>query len=420
LGTIVTLRVIELVNGNDVVVEEAKPMTVEGIKVTQQDLSTSIELIGNTYANTSVPVLPPFPAKVLSINVKLGDYVKVGDVLFTLDPSDIDAQITQAEFGVAQAENGVKLANIGVKNANAGEESAKLGYTMAKSNYDMNLEKYTFAQNNLTKYEALYKEGIVSETEYEQMKLQASPETITLLESQLQQAEQGLSQAQLGKEQASASVTQSTIGLEQAREGLRKAKEAAEDLNVTASVEGYVTSLNISENVMASNVQPAMMIDELKIIKITTNVTAQTLNLIQVNDQVSVNITSLGKTFEGTVESVALSADVRTLLYPIIIKVPNENLELKPGMFATIEIINGMAKNVLSIPTSALLVRNGQDVVYVQVSENKAEERSVEKGIDTGFYVEIKKGLTLEDVVITKGVGLLENDTLINVVRGDE
>lgn len=420
IGTTVTLRVIELVNSKNVVIEEVKSLTVEGIKVIKQDLSTSIDLIGNTYANTSVPVLPPFPAKVLSVNVKLGDYVNAGDVLFTLDSSDMDAQITQAKFGVDQASNGLRLANIGIKNADAGATSADLAYTMAKSNYEMNLEKYEFAKNNLSKYEELFKEGVVSETEYEQMKLQASPETITLLESQLKQAEHALGQAQLGKEQATANVTQAKIGVEQANEGLKKATEAVDDLVVTASVSGYITTLNVSENVIASNAQVAVMLDELNTIKITTNVTADTLNLIQTGDSVTVSITSLGKDFEGTIESVALTADLRTLLYPIVVKVKNDTLDIKPGMFATVHVIKGMAKDVLTVPASAILVRDGKDIVFVQTAPDKATERVIEKGIDTGFLVEVKSGLTLDDIVITKGAGLIENDSVLSIVRGDE
>lgn len=407
-------------NANQVVVEEVKPLTVEGIQVTQQDLSTTLDLIGNTYANKSVPVLAPFPAKVVSVEVQLGDYVQAGDVLFTLDPSDLDAQITQAQFAVDQATNGVNLANLGIKNAAAGTDSANLAYTMAQSTYAMNLEKYEFAKSNLEKYEELYTSGTISESEYEQMKLQASPETINLLDAQLKQAEQALSQAQLGKEQAQANVKQASIALEQAKEGLKKAQEAVDDLEVTAPVEGYVTTLNVTEEVLVSNTQVAVMIDELSVIKVTTSVTADALSLLKKEDAASVSITSLGQDFEGTIESVALTADARTLLYPIVIKIPNESLTIKPGMFATIHIINAQADNVLTVPTSAVLVRNGKDVVYVQVGTDRAEERIIEKGVDTGFYVEVKSGLSQDDVVITKGVGLLENDTIINVVRGDE
>lgn len=415
-----TFRVIDLINAKNTVVEEVKPLTVEGIKVTMQDLSTSIDLIGNTYADLSVPILSPFPAKVLEIPVHLGDYVKSGDVLFTLDPSDLEAQITQAQFGVEQATNGLKLANLGIKNASAASDSADLAYAMAQSNYTMNLEKYEFAKNNLEKYEALYQDGTISQSEYEQMKLQASPETVTLLDAQLKQAEQSLSQAQLGKEQAQANVKQASIALEQANEGLKKAQEAVDDLEVTTSVEGYVTSIGISEQVIASNTQVAIMIEDLSTIKVTTSVTADALSLIKKGDTVKITITSLNKEVEGTVDSVALSADARTLLYPVVIIIDNKDLIIKPGMFATVHIISAKADQVLTVPSSAVLVRNGKHVVYVQTGETSAEERDVEIGVDTGFLVEIKNGLTIDDVVITKGVGLLENDTVITVVRGDE
>ncbi len=59
-------------------------------------------------------------------------------------------------------------------------------------------------------------------------------------------------------------------------------------------------------------------------------------------------------------------------------------------------------------------------VVYRLISENKAEPVTVQIGIDTGYEVEITQGLSKGDVVITKGAGLINEETELNVIRGDE
>jgi len=384
-----------------------------------EDLKTYVELIGNTYPNKTIPVLPSMPAEVVSIEVEVGDFVNEGDILFTLDGSNIDSQVTQAEFGIEQASAAVSQAYVGIKNANAGISSAQLAYDMAKSNYEMNLKNYQFAVDNLAKYEKLYADGIVSQMEYEQMKLQAAPETLELLDKQLAQAAQGLDQAQLGKEQANSGYTQANVGLKQAKEGLESVGDTLDDLVVSAPATGYITAQNLTVNVMASNASAAMMIDELQLIKVITNVTANQVNAIKAGDIVDVIISSNNKKYVGTVNTVALTADARTMLYQVVVIVENKALEIKPGMFATVKVIIGKAENALVVPAEAVVVRDGKDVVFVQ-NGDKAISVEVTKGLDTGFYTEITSGLKLGDVVITKGVGLIDESTIIKVVRGDE
>ena len=414
-------RVSDIINKEEGTEEGVSAITVEGVEVMTEDLVTYVEFIGNTFSNKTVPIIPSIPAEVLSIDVSVGDFVEVGDVLFTLDASNIEAQVTAAEFGVEQANAALSSAGVGINNAKAGIASAELAYEMAKSNYDMNLSNYQFSLDNLAKYEQLYNEGIVSEMEYNQMKLQAAPETMDLLEKQLEQAEQGLAQAKLGNDSANAGYSQANVGVKQAKDGLETANEALEDLVVTATVSGYITAQNLTENVIASNASVAMMIDELQKIKVTTSVTANQVGDIKVGDLVEVIISSTDKTYTGTVSEVSLSADARTMLYPIAVTVQNQNLEIKPGMFATIRIVNGQASNALTVPTEAVVVRDGKDVVFVKTDDSDtAVAVEVVKGLDTGYYIEIISGLNLGDIVVTKGVGLINESTVIKVVRGDE
>ncbi len=393
---------------------------MEGAVAKTEDLKTYVELIGNTVSNATYEVMAFMPAQVVEIKAEVGDYVEEGQVLFTLDGSDVQTSVTQAELGVEQAGAAVGQASLGVTTAQKGVESAQLAYNMAKSSYDMNLANYEFAVENLEKYEKLYKEGIVSEMEYEQMKLQAAPETMDLLEQQLKQAEQALTQAKLGVEQAGSGYNQANVGLKQAEEGLKNANDVIGDLEVTAPATGYVTAQNLIEKAYASSMVPAIVIDELQVIKVTADVTANLVNALSAGDQVEVEISANDKTYEGTIETVGLTSDSRTLLYPLTVVVDNNDLEIKPGMFATVKVVSGEALGAVCVPTEAVVVRDGKDVVFVQTSGDTAMPVEVVKGLDTGYSIEILEGINPGDVVITNGVGLIDESTVIRVVRGDE
>jgi len=420
LALIIVPRVTKQENKTASAEEEIVAVTVAGNQVHKGDLATYVDLIGNTYSNATIPVIATIPAEVVSINVEVGDFVEEGDPLFTLSTEDLEDSITQAKLGEEQANAVLNQANVGVQSAKRSVEAAQLAYDMAKSNYDKNLASYQFAVDNLSKYEELYNQGIVSETEYEQMKLQAAPETLDLLNQQLEQAKQGLETAQLGISQANSVYSQANVGVKQAGEGLKNANEAIEDMVVTAPATGYITAQNLTEKSMASNASAAMIIDELQVIKVTANVTANQVNKIKEGEKVDVVISANDKTYVGTVKTVGLTSNAATLLYPIVVEVPNKDLEIKPGMFATIEFKTDEVKNVMLVPVDAVVVRDGQDVVYVQDTETTAKEVSVETGLDDGYNVEIKSGLSENDVVITDGVGLINESTIIRVIRGDE
>jgi multidrug efflux pump subunit AcrA (membrane-fusion protein) len=102
------------------------------------------------------------------------------------------------------------------------------------------------------------------------------------------------------------------------------------------------------------------------------------------------------------------------------ILVENKSHDIKPGMFVTVDIQFASAAGVLAVPNDAVLTRNGQDAVYVQTGDSSVERRVVETGLDSGSYIEIRSGLEEGDVVIVKGVGLISEESTLNIVRGDE
>ncbi|GAA0179321.1 efflux RND transporter periplasmic adaptor subunit [Clostridium sediminicola] len=410
VGIIAVPRVINLLNSDKSSSEnndEIAVVAVSGQQVLQGEISNHVMLIGSTKASDSVDIIPEIPAKVKKVNVEVGDYVKKGKLLFGLDASSAQDQVTQANIGITMAE-------VGVKNANEAIGQAEIGYELAKSNYEMQLDKYELQIENLAKYEILLKEGIVTEAEVEQMRLQASPENINLLEKQLEQAEASVNQAKIGKESAEAS-------LKKAQEGLRTANDMLGDMSLEAPTSGYVSAINVTENNFASNAQPAITIENIDEIIINANVTESYVNKLSIGDEVSVIIESLDNLeLTGTIDTLSTSADARTLLFPLTVKIKNEEHTIKPGMFATVDFVAEESLDTLYVPSDAVLLRDGVHYVYIQSEDNKVERREVTIGIDTGYFIEILEGVTADDVVITKGLGLIDEDSVIKVIRSDQ
>lgn len=386
---------------------ETTVVAVGGQKVLQGELSNHVMLIGSTKASDSVDIIPEIPAKVNDVMVNVGDYVKEGTTLFTLDSSSVQDQVTQAEISVTMAE-------VGVKNSSEAIGQAEIGYELAKSNYQMQLDNYEFQKENLAKYEILLKEGIVSEAEVEQLRLQASPENVNLLKKQLEQAAAAVDQAKLGEESAKAS-------LKQAQEGLRTANDKLKDMSIHAPTSGYVAAITVTENNFASNAQSAVTIQNIDEIIVNANVTESYINKLSIGDDVSVIIESLDNLeLMGTVKTLSTAADPRTLLFPLTVQIKNEEHTIKPGMFATVDFVAEESLDALYVPSEAVLLRDGVHYVYIESEDNKVKRIAVTIGIDTGYFTEILEGVSADDVVITKGLGLIDEDSIIKVIRSDQ
>lgn len=380
--------------------------TVGGMQVLRGDLKTVVELIGSTAPDDLINVAPSMPAIVDQVKVAVGDYVEEGDVLFVLDPESVESQVTQAKIAVT-------MAQVGVQNAQAAVEQTSLAYDSAKSNYEMSMANYNFGADNLANYEKLYEQGAVSKAELDQMRLNNSDETLNLLQKQLDQSSAAITQSKLGVQSASA-------GLAQAREGLKTAEDALEDMTITAPASGYITSNNVSVDNMTPVGQPAMVIQSMDTITVSASVTESLVSKLAIGDQVLVKIDALEREgMEGTIATLSSAADPMTLLFPMTVEVDNKDNAIKPGMFATIEVVRSESQNTIYVPAESVIIRDGRYYLLVFNGENKASRVEVTTGIDNGHFTEILSGVTAEDIIVTKGMGLVDEDSMIRLIRSD-
>jgi RND family efflux transporter MFP subunit len=92
----------------------------------------------------------------------------------------------------------------------------------------------------------------------------------------------------------------------------------------------------------------------------------------------------------------------------------NSGYELKPGMFAEVELPTETRKGVVVVPQDAVLVEGDKHVVYV-VSGNTAHRREVKLGLGNDEVVEVLSGLKEgEDLVVT-GQDYLEDGAPVSV-----
>ncbi len=109
-----------------------------------------------------------------------------------------------------------------------------------------------------------------------------------------------------------------------------------------------------------------------------------------------------GRVFEGAISRHGFALDEASRSLGIEADLPNPQLELRPGMYATARIGVEKHTDALLVPSAALVMEKANAFVYVAES-GVARKKSIQAGFNDGANVEVLKGLTGSEVVILAG-----------------
>lgn len=113
---------------------------------------------------------------------------------------------------------------------------------------------------------------------------------------------------------------------------------------------------------------------------------------IQLGDPVDVEVVWLGKTFVGKISRFSQKVDEATRSMVTEIEVPNPKLELVPGMYANVFLRVHRRPGVLTIPTEAVSSGKNPTVLVIDRGD-QVEERPVQLGLETPTRYEVLQGL---------------------------
>jgi membrane fusion protein (multidrug efflux system) len=130
-----------------------------------------------------------------------------------------------------------------------------------------------------------------------------------------------------------------------------------------------------------------------------------------------------GITFPAVVAEVSPVLDPASRTLEVKLRLVEPDIRIKPGMFARIKIITETKRNVVKVPTDAVVQRLGEYYVFVIKANEKSttgfdvEKRAVTPGIDIDNKREIVKGLASGERIVVRGQTLLEDGAAVKIVE---
>jgi membrane fusion protein (multidrug efflux system) len=139
--------------------------------------------------------------------------------------------------------------------------------------------------------------------------------------------------------------------------------------------------------------------------------------LAQVNQPVKLTAEGLpGKTFDGKVSRMSYALDEAAKTMLVEADLPNADLTLRPGMYATVKVGLEKHPDALLIPVEALVMEKLNAFVFV-VDGGKAKKAAIKIGFNDGSKVEVLSGLTGNDAVILAGKLTLADKQPVNATE---
>jgi multidrug efflux pump subunit AcrA (membrane-fusion protein) len=361
---------------NDAPASPPALVSVSPVAATEQSIARYIRVTGTLTAEEQADVAAETAGRVVATPVERGSRVAPGADLIRLSPVETEASLKEAEANAAQIEARLALGANGVMDVDKVPEVAN-----AKANLAL-------AQSEFNRIEKLLSDRVVSQSEYDQRRTQ--------VEAARQQYEAAKNGAQ-----------QQFQALQAARARVALARKALADTVVRAPFAGIVGQRMVSTGDYVTKGMKVVEVVRITPLRVELTVPEQFVAAVAVGQPVMLSVDAYaGRTFEGKVRFVspALRADQRALTVEAI--VPNENGELKPGMFATALVQQAEKTPAVLVPSGAVQTLGGTSRVFV-VNGDRVEERIVTTGQTLGEQLEIASGLKAGERVATTNLGQL-------------
>jgi len=120
----------------------------------------------------------------------------------------------------------------------------------------------------------------------------------------------------------------------------------------------------------------------------------------------------------GTLLAAGVSVAENDHYLPVIFTLENDG-QLLEGAFAEVYLQAKEKDDVLTVPVGALAEEQGGHYLYVQVTGESFTKRAVTTGESDGLFVEIIKGLSAGERVVTRGIMLVKAASMVTGVVGD-
>jgi RND family efflux transporter MFP subunit len=421
-------------------------VAVEAAKAVTGTISLIYSYAGTLQPQDSVKVLPLISGHVASLNVNVGDDLKAGDVICTLETDTLQAQVDQAQAAYNAAYQKLVAEQVGSRPeeitaaqaaltaaqvaldavvsptsdqmtvAAEALENARATLQQAQANYD----KVASEANIAMSPQALALQAATNDYQsaLSAYNLATKPTSGTLapLQNNVAQAQLKLAETQVAYLPTDLAEAQATA--DQAKAALDLAKITLGEATIQAPFDGVVAEVYVSKGDLVGPTTPVVLFLS-NSNQVALDIEESRISQIKIGESAALQVSAYpGSNFAAKVTSIAPMADAKTHTFQIFVTPEDNTHLLLAGMYADVSLLVAQHQHTLLVPQAAIVQGpQNQNQVYVVRVNNTAQLLTVTVGLSDQNNVEILSGLKPGATVVTAGQGNLIEGANVTVAR---
>ena len=386
---------------------EAPAASVVVASVVQKTVPLFTELTARTDATESVDVRARVKAFLQTQSYNEGTLVKSGQVLFTLDKREYEAQLMQAQAQMARAE------------ADLAQATEKSTVDVAQANLQIAMAQLNKADQDVNRLKPLAALKAVPQQDYD--------DALALQQAARADVEARTAALSTTKVNQNASILQSKAAVEGANATIRQAKLNVEYCTVTSPITGIAGIRQVAPGnlVGASDATLLTTVSNVNPMRVYVSISEREYLMYQRmraegkargGGELQL-ILADGSTFpqKGRIIIADRAVDLKTGTLSLVAEFPNPRGVLRPGQFGRVRLAATTAENALLVPQKAVTQMQSANVVYVVGENNKVALRTVTLGDRVGMdeYI-VTDGLKVGERVIVEGIQKARPGSTVN------
>lgn len=182
---------------------------------------------------------------------------------------------------------------------------------------------------------------------------------------------------------------------------------------VRAPLAGSILQRFISPGMVVNTTSDLFEISDLTSLWVKAQVPERYLSHLQVGKPVQIQVRAYGnESFHADISQIGDVLDPETRTIQVRCQLDNEQMRLKPEMYATISFSIGDAIKALVIPVTAVQELDGESTVFVFKEPNRFESRKVVLEVQAEGMAAVRDGLMEGEIIAVEGSFLLKSEKL--------
>ncbi len=336
--------------------EKTKMVAVEVVK--EESYPNLIRYIGILTSTDVKKYAFKTGGKVGEINIKIGQEVKKGDVIASLDRKDLLFEVEGAETQMQMAEAQYDKAVNGAETEDI--NAAKLDMAKAQDAYD-------FASDTYDKMLKMYERGFISKLELDQAKL-----NMNTASNGLQQAKEMVQKAEKGARPEDIKAARAQY--KAAKVGYDARMSLLEDATLYADADGYVVDVLGEEGELIAQGYPIAIIRTNRQI-VQVGLSQKDVKKVQVDTKAKIIVDDM--VTEGIITNINQTPDQESRTYTVEVEVTKElpQQDFYLGSIAHVDFEIGDKRGVWV--DIASVMNDGEDYVYV-IKDHRAVRKTIQ------------------------------------------